>query len=253
MKQRNRLYGELAHLWPALSPPEDYDYEATLWRDHLLRLMPKVKQKGVPQEKKRILALGIGGGHLVSHFADEFNIDGVDLSPEMMRHARRLLKGSGFFVGDMRNVRLNNVYDAVLLHDAADYLLTEDDIYDTAMTAAAHLEKGGHFLVAPDYVKESFRDGSTSQHQHMYRGDQMTYFEYVWDPDPKDNTIEAVMVFVHRSGRQVKLEEDRHTWGCFPIKVWKSVLREAGVRVTMHPHIGEHGGLGPYLFIGKKA
>jgi SAM-dependent methyltransferase len=245
------LYGELAHLWPALSPPEDYAYEAELWREHLRTALPKGRGQTPP--RKRILELGIGGGHLASHLAQEFDIDGVDLSGEMMRHARRLLKNSNFYVGDMRNIRLGDTYDAVILHDAADYLLNEDDLYDTAMTAAAHLEKGGVFFVTPDYVKETFQDGSTSQHQHVYKGDQFTYFEYVWDPHPEDTTIEAVMIFILRSGRHVKVEEDRHTWGCFPLKVWKRVFREAGFRVSVKPHIGEHGGLGPYLFVGKKA
>ena len=32
MKQ-NRLYDELADLWPLVSPPEDYAEEAVYWRD----------------------------------------------------------------------------------------------------------------------------------------------------------------------------------------------------------------------------
>jgi hypothetical protein len=47
-------------------------------------------------------------------------------------------------------VRLKRTFDAVLVHDAITYMLTEDDLRATFATARAHLQRGGIFVSAPD-------------------------------------------------------------------------------------------------------
>ena len=82
---RNRLYGDLAHLWPLMSPPEEYADGAPHWRNQLLtRLGP---------DQRRVLELGTGGGHFISHLTDVFQVTAVDLSEDMLANARRLNPG----------------------------------------------------------------------------------------------------------------------------------------------------------------
>ena len=50
----NRLYGDLAWLWPLMSPPEHYADEAGYWLQAL--------RERLPAGKRRILELGCGGG-----------------------------------------------------------------------------------------------------------------------------------------------------------------------------------------------
>ena len=70
MDGRNRLYGDLAHLWPLMSPPDHYKEEARYWlRELRARLAPG---------KRRILDLGTGGGHHLHQLTAEFDATAVD-------------------------------------------------------------------------------------------------------------------------------------------------------------------------------
>ena len=151
---RNRLYGDLAFLWPLMSPPDEYRDEARYWRRALRdRLGPG---------RLRILDLGAGGGHNLHHLAGEFDATAVDLSEEMLAHSRRLNPGVAHHAGDMRTVRLGETFDAVLVHDAIAYMTTEADLRAVFATARAHLRPDGLLIVAPDYYAETFVSHLTS-------------------------------------------------------------------------------------------
>ena len=145
---QNRMYDEFAYLWPMVSPPEEYAEEAGHWRQALRDKL------GAGQHE--ILELGVGGGHLLSHLTAEFHATAVDISEKMLANSTRLNPQVKHYVGDMRSVRLNKKFKAVLIHDAIAYMLTESDLRATFATARSHLEPGGVFITCPDdYRKRS--------------------------------------------------------------------------------------------------
>ena len=56
----------------------------------------------------------------------------------------------------MRTVRLGRTFDAVFVHDAVCYLLTEDDVLACLMTAREHCRPGGIVVVVPDDTRETW-------------------------------------------------------------------------------------------------
>ena len=74
----------------------------------------------------------------------------------MISLSRQLNPQVTHHLGDMRYLRLNQVYDAVLIHDGVSYLLTEQDLSETCDTARAHLRPGGLLIMAPDWFQETF-------------------------------------------------------------------------------------------------
>ena len=58
-----------------------------------------------------MLDLGVvgGGGHHLLRIAKDFDVTGVDLSPEMPAHARRLNPTAKYHEGDIREIRLRRV------------------------------------------------------------------------------------------------------------------------------------------------
>ena len=110
----NRLYYDLAHLWPIFSPAEEYAQEADLW-------LQALREKLGPGDHT-ILDLGVGGGHLLSHVASEFKATAVDISERMLANSIRLNDNVEHILGDMRSIRLNRKFSAVLLHDSVSYL-----------------------------------------------------------------------------------------------------------------------------------
>lgn len=233
-----RLYDDLAWLWPHLSPPSHYVAEAGLIEALITeRLGPG---------SKRILELGAGGGHTLVHLAEQTSGGGghecvaVDLSEPMLAHCRALIPGIEAVVGDMRDVRLGREFDVVLVHDAIDYLLTPSDVARTLATVHEHLVPGGLALIAPTYTHETFVDGDVaddgtttaagSEQPGSATVPDLTYFSYVHDPDPADDTFEMILIYLIRdpTDRRVEVIEDRHTLGLFQHGAWLRMIEDAG-------------------------
>ena len=207
--QLNRMYDEFAHLWPLISPPEDYAAVACYW-------LGALRAKLGPG-RHHLLELGVGGGNNLSHLAAEFDATAVDLSPKMLAHSKRLNPGVEHHVGDMRSIRLDKVFDAVLVHDAITCLTSEDDLRAVFATARAHLRTGGVFIASPDYFREAFRPSQTVHGPRRRGGTELTYVEYVHDPDPDDTVVEAVYVYFIKTDGSLRVEVDRHLLGLFPL------------------------------------
>lgn len=216
----NRLYSDLAWLWPLVSEREEYAEESDCWRS-LLR-------QHLGSGRHHLLELGVGGGHNLSFLTGEFDATAVDLSAAMLAHSQQLNPGVEHIVGDMRTVRLQRKFAAVLIHDAIGYMHTEDDLLATFATAAAHLEPGGLLLMSPDYFRDTF---VSPQVYHVTRRNadcELTYVEYVYDPDPADTSVDIIMTFFIRRAGSLDIEHDRHVLSLFSGADWLRLLTKSG-------------------------
>jgi SAM-dependent methyltransferase len=220
----NRLYDEFAYLWPLMSPPEDYAAEALFWRTVL-------HNPPVPG-RRTLLELGVGGGHLLSHLAGDFDLAAVDLSPAMLDQCRRLLPGVKLHCGDMRTVRLGRTFDAVVIHDAIGHMLTEADLLAAFQTAAAHLKPGGIFVTAADRYREQFTAPETETATRSDGRTTFTYFQYDWLPDPAGTVVETLLTYLIQTPGDLRIEHDRMQTGLFPRATWLRLLAQAGFSVT---------------------
>jgi SAM-dependent methyltransferase len=223
----HRLYRDLADFFPLVTPVEEYAEEAAQWRS-LLRFK-------LGPARHTILDLGAGGGHNLSYIKADFEATATDISEEMLALSRRLNPEVEHSHGDMRTIRLGRTFKAVLVHDAISYMLSEDDVRAVLATAAAHLAPGGLLVLAPDHYTETFK-GPIVDHHTAVRGDvELTFIEYTYDPDPADTTVEAIMFFLIREHGQLRIEQDHHTLGIFPMKRWFKLLEGAGFTAEKHP------------------
>ena len=227
-----RLYHDLAELWPLISPPSDYAPEMQMIRQMLDHRLDRSNSSVRPS----VLELGAGGGHGLWHLTDDFDCSAVDIAPAMVAHCRELNPSITAHVGDMRSVRLDKLFDAVLIHDAIDYMTTPADARAALATAATHLRPGGLLIVVPTYVSQTFVDHEVA-HDHRENDDvELTYFSYVHDPDPSDTMIELVLVYLIRSRdekKELRIEHDRHQCGLFAIDDWLSMIQDAGFEVHL--------------------
>ena len=226
-----RLYDDLAWLWPRMSPPEDYREEAGIVR----RLIDEAL--GPASTRRTLLELGAGGGHTLVHLADAFDAVAVDLSEPMLANCRALCPGVEAIVGDMRTLRLERCFDAVLIHDAIDYMTSEADARAALATARAHLAPGGVAIIAPTYTRETFHEHELETDQHVDDDLALSYVSYVHDADPADDVFELVLVYLIKQpadARDVRIEQDRHRCGLFARDAWLAWLGEAGFDARHH-------------------
>lgn len=244
------LYTDLAAWWPLLSNPADYAEEAGNFAGILRAALP---------EARTLLELGSGGGNNASFLKHQFEMTLVDRAPGMLAVSQRINPSLPHHTGDMRSVRLDQVFDAVFIHDAICYMTSESDLLAAFATAYAHLRPGGVALFVPDFVRETFHPGTSSGGEDgetlnpPIPGRALRYLEWTFDPDPNDSTYICDFAYLLREGtQQVQSLYDRHINGLFSRDTWLRLMAEAG----FVPQVGEnaHSEV-PYvsdLFIGRK-
>jgi len=224
-----KLYAERAAWWPLLSDPADYADEAAFVRQVLI--------DACEQPPRTLVEFGSGGGNNASHLKAHFQMTLVDRSPGMLAVSRDLNPECEHVEGDMRTARLGRLFDAVFIHDAIDYMTTEDDLRRAIETAFVHCRPGGAAVFVPDFVHENFQpDTKHGGHDHTEAGipmpaqrKGMRYLEWTFDPDPNDTSYLVDFAYIlHEEDGAVRVEHDRHVCGLFARADWLRLLREVG-------------------------
>ena len=101
----------------------------------------------VSLKKKFILEFGSGTGkHAVQLVSRGFKVDGVERSDTLISCIQNK-KGFNCYKGDIRNIKLNKKYDAVIsLFHVMSYMTTDKDLEDVFLNANFHLKQNGLFL-----------------------------------------------------------------------------------------------------------
>ncbi|MBV9389381.1 MAG: class I SAM-dependent methyltransferase [Chroococcidiopsidaceae cyanobacterium CP_BM_ER_R8_30] len=141
------VFGSYARYYNLLYRDKDYDGEA--------QFVDQLLQRSAP-EAKSVLELGCGTGiHAMLLAKAGYQVHGVDLSAEMLQQATErlsclpaeLVSRLKFSQGDIRNIRLEQQFDAVLsLFHVISYQTTNQDLLAALATARSHLQPGGVFI-----------------------------------------------------------------------------------------------------------
>lgn len=222
-RYERRLYGDLSWTWPIISPPEDYRDEGAEYEKLILR--------NSRIQVDTLLNLGAGGGHIDWAMKGRFTITACDISGDMLALARKLNPEVTYIRGDMRTIRLEQAFDAVLAGDAINYMLTESDLRAAFETAYVHLKPGGVFITCQEEDPARYKQNRTTAYTKSAGDIEITFVENYYDPDRSDTVFEGTFVYLIRDSGKLRIETDRHLLGIFPAETWRRLLGEAGFRV----------------------
>ncbi|GIF50853.1 methyltransferase family protein [Asanoa ferruginea] len=216
----HRFYGDLAPWWPLISPAEQYAEEAAFAATLL------------GDDTRTVLELGSGGGHMAVHLKKQFEITLVDLAPGMLEQSRKINPELPHHQGDMRDVRLGRTFDAVFIHDAIGYMITEDDLRRALETAAVHASK---VVIIPDATTEIFEPDTDHGGVDGDDGRAARYLSWTYAGD--GNTVKTDYAFLLReadagAGTDVTVAHETHVNGLFPRDTWLRLLRQQGFKTA---------------------
>jgi SAM-dependent methyltransferase len=134
---RQRIYQSylrsLPHYWPAMTSLAAYESLRAFYRANYLQWLP-------PDRKSPVIDIGCGAGHYLYFLQKErfTQIEGVDLSPEMVDQCQR--QGLGDVTVSHWRVHLSdhaNTYGAIVANDFLEHLTKEEivEFLDAAMRA----------------------------------------------------------------------------------------------------------------------
>jgi SAM-dependent methyltransferase len=138
------VFTDYARYYDLLNRDKDYRREADFVHSLLRKFAP---------EAVSLLDLGCGTGRHDRILTEMgYQVTGIDLAEEMLEIARASREGLPenslrFVRGDVRTVRVDALFDAVIsLFHVMSYQTSNDDLRNTFATASRHLKGGGIFL-----------------------------------------------------------------------------------------------------------
>ena len=218
-----RLYADLAWTWRRMSPLEEYEQEA----EKLAQAIRQTSHRPV----HTLLNLGCGGGHNDYWLKRQFDLTGIDLNEPMLELARELNPEVIYLTGDLRTIRLDKTFDAVVAADSLAYMLTGADLCATFTTAFVHLKPGGVFCTYVETTPERFKQNATKSWTGDRGDDELVFIENSYDPDPADSIYETTFVYLIRREGKLTVEVDPHVCGIFSLETWQALLQSVGFEV----------------------
>jgi SAM-dependent methyltransferase len=226
------MYGDRAGLYDLIYATKDYASESRTLADRLVAL-------GMP-EGGRLLEGGCGTGSHLVHLRERFQVEGFDLSPEMIEVARRKVPGVPLHRADLADFSVDHLFDGfICLFSAIGYLLDERRLRACARSVAAALRPGGVVLIEPWLPLEIIDVGRVGLD--------------TWEsPDLKiaraarvdlDGEITALHFhwMVARRGEPTEVFEDTHHLWCCPRELLVAAFRDAGFDARFDAAAGDRG------------
>ena len=232
-------YNDLAWTEGWLADPADDEDEAEVYVGLIKRTAAE------PPRTLLHLASGAGGHDRI--FKRHFIVTGVDLSEGMLARARAAHPDIEYIEGDMRSARLDRRFDAVVIPDGLDYMVSPEDLRRALGTAATHLEPGG-VLLAVVKTKETFQNNNFAYFGEK-DGVHVTLLENNHVDPFHPNTYEAVFMYLIRRQGDLAVHTDHHVLGLFSRSTWEMVFEEAGFAMQS---TSLHGIYDRYLLGGGK-
>jgi trans-aconitate methyltransferase len=231
----HRFYGDLAPWWGLISPADDYAEEAAFAAGLL------------GDDVRTVLELGSGGGHMAVHLKKRFDLTLVDIAPGMLAQSRKINPELEHHRGDMRDVRLGQMFDAVFIHDAIDYMITEDDLRRAIETAAAHATR---VVLMPDATTEIFEPDTDHGGVDGDDGRAARYLSWSYGAGATTKTDYAFLL--RDAEGRVTVAHETHETGLFPRDTWLRVLRQQGFVAEAVTEVTSEDRTPRTCFVGRK-
>jgi SAM-dependent methyltransferase len=195
---------------------------------------------------KRLLDVACGTGAHIEYLRGHFEIEGVDLDPQMVRLASERFPAIRFHRGDMIDFDLGRRFDVVTcLFSSIGYVKTAERMRAAVANLARHVCSGGVLIVEPWLTPEGYREG----HLHGL---------FIDRPDIKIARMNlsevrdglSILNLHYMVGKPDRIEyfTERHELGLFTTEQYRDAFVAAGLQATHDPE----GLMGRGLFIGAR-
>ncbi len=239
------MYNAYQWIWDLVGTVEDYEEYA----EYLVKCLKEDENIN----PRNLLHLGCGSGCIDFHLKRHFDITGVDLSEKMLESAGKKNPECLYIQGDMRDVRIDDSFDAIIIPESINYMRTRNDINRVFTNAKKLLKKEGILLVTVGYDPLCFPQNRTTVEQINSKGVELTFIENNYTPDRAENYFEAVFVFLIRKGGILQIVTDVHTLGLFEREVWAEEMKKTGfeTRFIRDKKLEKIEQKGTFMFIGR--
>ena len=231
------MYVEIADIYDRMYHFKDYAKEST----YIIELV----QARHPSART-MLEVASGTGRFMEYLKGPFEVEGLDLSAEMLLKASERLPGLAMHQGNMSEFSLDKRYGVVAcLFRSIAYSRTAEGFHAAIQAMARHVAPGGLLLVEPFFTPESFWIDRVTLNE--YQGEDM---KLAWMYLGERKGMEAHLDIHCLVGTSKGVEHftELHCLGLFTREQYQQAFSDAGLEL-------EYEAAGPSgigMYIGKK-
>jgi ubiquinone/menaquinone biosynthesis C-methylase UbiE len=221
------MFSKSAQYYDEIYASIDKDYAAEAEKAH--QFIKKHKQtKG-----KSLLDVACGTGFHASLLSKHYQVEGLDLDPQMLKVAKKKHPGIRFHQGDMTDFDLKRQFDVVAcLFSSIGYVRTKPRLQKAIRNMGKHLLPGGVLLVEPWFTPEQWHPGRASMTQVDKPGLKIVRMSYSGQRG-KISRIEFQYLIGTSKGLKHSLEI--HELGLFTHQQYMDAFVTARLNVTHDP------------------
>ena len=217
---------------------KDYEQEAGK--------IAQIIEQRLCSEGRHLLDVACGTGRHVEYLKDQFEVQGLDISQEMLAIARSRNPNVPFYQADITNFDLGRTFDVITcLFSAIGYAKTLELASKAIACMGRHIIRGGLLIVEPWFPPQAWHPGTAhallidepnlkiARVSTSFMKGRISYFDLHHLIGTPEGTTHSV---------------EHHELGLFEIEEMKQMFADAGLSVTYDPRgISDRG-----LYVGKK-
>ena len=147
------MFAKTARYYDKIYSFKDYRTEA--------RYLTAVIHEHLRSGGRRLLDVACGTGAHIEHLKEDFEVEGLDISAELLALARQQHPEVLFHQADMIDFNLARQFDVVTcLFSSIGYVRTVENLRHAINCMAQHMVPGGVMLIEPWFTPEAWRPGT---------------------------------------------------------------------------------------------
>ena len=232
------MFSKTARYYDKIYSGKDYQAEVQ-------RLLP-ITREHLGSGGKRLLDVACGTGLHIEYLKEQFDVEGLDISQELLEIARQRNPKMLFHQADMMDFYLGHKYDVVTcLFGSIGYVKTPDNLGRAGSCMANHLVGGGILVIEPWFTPETWKPGTV-------------HGVFIDEPDRKIARVNTSFVrgrisyfdlhYLIGTPEGTEHLVERHELGLFEQDEMRAALAGVGLEVIYD----SEGLTGRGLFIGKR-
>jgi SAM-dependent methyltransferase len=215
-----RLYEKSARLYDLMYEGKDYSAAASGLAERIERMLPGARD---------LLDVGCGTGRHVEALRENYRVEGLDLSSQLLERARERCPGIEFHLGDMTDFSLDRSYDVVTcLFSSIGYVRTAENLRRAIAGMARHLRRPGLLIVEPWFTPETFWSDHLVMNVHA---EPELKLAWMYRHDREGLTSILDIHFLVGEAHAVDHFVERHELGLFTRDEMESALSSEGLAV----------------------
>ena len=203
-----QLYKNFASYYDKIYNGVDYEGE--------VEFIKWAVNKHSTSSSKLLMDVACGTGSHAKKLTDNFNITGIDISPQMLKIAREKVPSANFIPGDMKNLDTGSKYDVITcIFSAIHYNRNLKELKTTLQNFYDHLNPGGILIFDLSLNKNNWIEGLVSVDTVV---EEDLKIARICQSRLKEGVFNANFVFLVKDHGEFDFDIDQHELGVFKVE-----------------------------------